>query len=119
MILNQLSKTYKLANYLLVSAQYNNERNTMPLWEYIMLNPQIDIRKNLQAYMDTLINEVHNKRSDFYDNSWYPESIRKAIDKQTSGSVVLSTDKLVLTRSQKRSHDISDRLSTKYTVIKK
>lgn len=109
----------KLSNYILVSAQYNNERNTMPLWEYIMLNQQIDIKKNLQAYMNDLIGEVHSKKSVFYDKSWYPESLKTSISKQTRGSVILKMDSLNLTKKQKRKNDFINQLGTKYTVIKK
>lgn len=108
-----------LNNFILVSAQFNNERNTMPLWEYIMLNPQIDIRKNLQAYMDTAINLVHDKNSNFYNKSWYPESIRNSIRKQTAGSVNLNTEALNLTKAQKRDNNFTERLSSKYRVIQK
>ena len=39
---------------ILVSARFNNERHSMPLDEYIMLNQDIDMRRHLQKYIDFL-----------------------------------------------------------------
>jgi len=108
-----------LSNYLLVSAQYNNERESMPLDEYIMLNDQIDIRKNLQKYMDDVINEIGRKKSGFATRSWYPETIRETILKETSGKVILNTEALNLSKSQIRENSFPERLSKKYKVTKK
>ena len=47
-----------LGNMLLVSARFNNERNSMPLDEYIMLNSEVDMCGNMQKYVDLVIKEV-------------------------------------------------------------
>ena len=53
-----------LSNFILVSAAFNNNRHSMPLSEYIMLNDDIDIRKNLQRYIEDVISEVQNRKSE-------------------------------------------------------
>ena len=108
-----------LSNYLLVSAQFNNERDTMRLWEYIMLNDDIDIKKNLQKYLEDVMKEVANKKSKFADRSWYPQSISTTVERETKGSVKLNTDSLKLTKGQMRENSFPDKLSKKYTVIRK
>ena len=54
-----------LGNFLLVSAQFNNTRNSMPLAEYIMLNSEIDIPRHLQNYIDDVVHQTNNKKSPF------------------------------------------------------
>lgn len=105
-----------MRNYILVSAQFNNERDTMPLGEYMMLNKELDIRKNLQQYMDTCIREVHDKKSPFYNRSWYPESIQEAIYNETSKNVNLNMDSLNLSKNQKKENSSVSRLATRYTL---
>lgn len=105
-----------LSNFLLVSARFNNDRDTMPLDEYIMLNPEYDITHNLQRYMDDIIEQVQDKRSRFSQRSWYPEAIRKAIWVETSNKINLNTDALKLTKQQIRQNSSPQRLSQKYIV---
>lgn len=105
-------------NYLLVSAQFNNERDTMPLDEYIMLNSEIDIRRNLQAYIDNVIKQVNNPKSPFSKYCSYPDGIKEAIDKETSGSVILNTDALRLTKEQIRMKEYPQKLSQRFIVNK-
>lgn len=105
-----------MKNYILVSAQFNNERDTMPLWEYIMLNRELNIRKHLQQYMDTSIREVQDKKSPFYNRSWYPESIHQAIFEETAKSVNLNIENLNLSKTQKRDNNYAERLATRFTL---
>jgi hypothetical protein len=105
-----------LANYLLVSAGFNNARDSMPLDEYIRLNNDIDIPQNLQGYMNSIIAETHKQKSRFADTSWYPDAIRRAIYAQTRQTLDLDTTALRLTKSQIRENKYSDRLATKYTM---
>lgn len=105
-----------LSNYILVSAQFNNSRSSMPLWEYMMLNPDVDIKGNLQKYMDEVIALVHDKNSPFSRRGSYPEKIRKTILMETKSAVDLNTDRLYLTKKQKKDATYADKL---YTVYKK
>lgn len=105
-----------MKNYILVSAQFNNERDTMPLWEYIMLNRELNIRKHLQQYMDTCVKEVQDKKSTFYNRSWYPENIQEAIFEETAHSVNLNIDNLNLSKHQKRDNSYAERLATRFTL---
>lgn len=105
-----------MRNYILVSAQFNNERDTMPLWEYMMLNKELDIRKHLQQYMDTSIKQVQDKKSPFYNRSWYPESIHSAIYEETAKSVNLNTDNLNLSKTQKKENSSVERLGSRFIL---
>lgn len=108
-----------LSNLILVSAQFNNARSSMPLWEYMMLNPQIDFAANLQNYMNDVINEVHDKNSTFSQRAYYPERIKDVIDKETNSSVVLDTDRLCLTRYQRREMSHLKKLGSVYKMVEK
>lgn len=103
-----------LSNYVLVSAQYNHSRSSMPLWEYIMLNPELDIGANLQKYIDDVILLVNDKKSSFSKRGWYPEKIRQTLLDETQGVVDLNLDKLFLTKQQKKDANYPQRLYTKY-----
>ena len=106
-----------LGNMILVSARFNNERHSMPLDEYIMLNQDVDMRQHLQKYVDLVIREINRQGSDFSHCGMYPERIRKAIAKETGGKVNLSTENLVLTKAQKKSMKAPEKLSQKFTVV--
>lgn len=105
-----------MSNYLLVCAQLNNERSSMPLDEYIMLNPDIEIPKNLQIYMDSVIREIGIKNSLMSTKSWYPEAMKETILEESSGYVNLDTSKLILTKDQIRENNSAKRLKDKYNV---
>lgn len=106
-----------LGNMILVSARFNNERHSMPLDEYIMLNQDIDMRRHLQKYIDLVIREVQRPNSEFQNCGLYPERIRRAIAKETSGKINLRTDMLVLTKEQKKAIQASEKLANKYKVV--
>ncbi len=108
-----------LSNLILVSAQFNNSRSSMPLWEYMMLNPQIDFSKNLQNYMNDVIKEVHNPKSAFSERPFYPEKIKKVISDETNSKVLLDTERLFLTRGQKREMSHLKNLGKVYKMVEK
>ena len=107
----------KLGNYLLVSAAFNNNRQSMPLSEYIMLNEEVDIAKNLQKYMNDVIREVNNPKSKFAQRSYYPESIKRAVEAETDNKVILNTEGLRISKAQQRQNNATDRLSQRYVVV--
>ena len=107
-----------LGNMILVSARFNNERHSMPLDEYIMLNQDIDMRRHLQKYIDLVIREIQRPNSDFSHCLSYPEKIRKAIAKETSGKINLRTDALILTNAQKKALKAPEKLADKFIVTK-
>lgn len=108
-----------LSNLILVSAQFNNARSSMPLWEYIMLNPQIDFATNLQNYINDVIKEIHNKKSAFAQRCYYPEKIKKVIAKETNSIIQLDTNSLSLTKEQIREMSCLKKLGRVYTMVEK
>ena len=104
-------------NLLLVSAQFNNGRDTMPLNEYIKLNPEIDIEKNLQRYIDDVIAQVNDSRTPFSKKPSYPMAIVDTILEETKGAVILNTDNLQIPQSLAKQDEIlTKRLEQKYKV---
>lgn len=108
-----------LSNLVLVSAQFNNARSSMPLWEYMMLNPEIDIAGNLQKYMDEVIKEIHNPKSGLAPRGTYPEKIKDVVKKETNSIVTLNTDELHLTRNQMREINKLQKLGEVFRIIEK
>jgi hypothetical protein len=102
---------------ILVSKRFNNERKSMPLDEYIMLNQDIDMRRHLQKYVDLVIREIQRPNSEFQHCGLYPERIRRAIAKETSGKINLRTDALVLTKEQKKALKAPEKLADKFKLI--
>lgn len=105
-----------LSNFLLVSARFNNDRDSMPLDEYIDLNKGLGIEKNLQRYINDVIDEINNKKSDFSHKSWYPEAIKKTLARETSQKVDLDISNLRLTKEQSKQNSSPQRLSQRYIV---
>lgn len=108
-----------LSNFLLVSARFNNERDTMPLDEYIKLNDEVNIKVNLQKYMDDVIHEVNNKKSTFSTRSYYPKAITLTVQNETNNLVELETKGLRVTKAQIRDGVNPDRLSQRFIVKRK
>ena len=109
----------KLGNFLLVSSEFNNERDTMPLQEFMMLHSDIDIKGNIQKYINDVIKEINKGKSGLANRSWYPEAIQDAIKTETGGEFVPTIDSLNLSKSQRRNNNLSDKLSTRYIVFHK
>ena len=109
----------ELSNLILVSSQFNNARNTMPLWEFMMLHPEIDFETNLQNYLNTAIRLVKNKNSEFHSREYYPEAIKKVISNETNSFVELDTSDLLLTKMQIQNQKRLQKLCTMYRMVGK
>lgn len=106
-----------LGNYLLVAAEYNSNRSSLPLGEYIELNKQINIAANLQKYMDSVIENVNDKRTAFYHRSFYPELVKETLQKETNGLINLNTSRLKLSKEQIKENEAPQKLADIYRVI--
>lgn len=109
----------KLGNFLLVSAEFNNERDTMPLQEFMMLHSDIDVKGNIQKYINDVVKEINKGKSGLANRSWYPEALQDAIRTETSGEFVPAIEALNISKLQRRNHNISGKLSTRYIVFHK
>lgn len=107
-----------LGNFLLVRAQYNNTRSSMPLSEYIQLNQEINIPKNLQIYVDDVVHQVNDKKSPFNKK---PNYIIKVIEtlKQEAGDLVdLKHSPIHFSHQVLHQDEIfAKKLSKKYNVV--
>lgn len=108
-----------MSNILLVSSRFNNDRDTMPLDEFIMLNDDIDIKHNLLKYVDDVVNEVNNKRSPFFNFASYPIQVSETIYRESKHTVNPSLDNLKATKEQLKDYNSLQKLEQKYIVIKK
>lgn len=83
-----------LCNTILVCSQLNSERNSLPLDEYCMLNPDIDIPRNLQNYINVVIKEINEETSWLSKKYSYPNGVQKKVLQESSGYIVLDTSQL-------------------------
>ncbi|MCQ2753497.1 MAG: hypothetical protein MJ231_00440 [bacterium] len=75
-----ISHNNSMSNYLIVMQQYNNERDIMPLNWFIELHENdINIKRNIQQYMEYLSKETKQKNSPFYSWFDYPLSVAETI----------------------------------------
>ena len=108
-----------LSNYLLVSAEYNNNRSSLPLDEYIALHPELNIPQNMQRYINLVIREINNKNASFSEHANYPYDIAKTIEKETDGSILLDISKLSMPNKKiYETVGVAKKLSQKYPVYK-
>ena len=108
-----------LENFLLVSARFNNERDTMSLGEFIMLNDDIPIKDNLQKYVDKAIRQINNRTPAFVDKIWYPDSIKENVLSETNNEILLDTSALKPTKAQVKDNQAHKKLNEKYIVMSK
>lgn len=109
-----------LGNFLLVSAQFNNTRSSMPLSEYIMLNTEIDIPKHLQNYIDDVVTQTNNKKSPFSSKPAYVIRIIERLSDETKGSLKLTHAPIHLPQETLHQDELfAEKLSKKYTIIDK
>lgn len=106
-----------LANLILVSSQFNNARDTMPLWEFMMLNPKINFEVNLQNYLDLAIKKVQDSKNGFFEHSYYPECIKEVIAQETNSFVQLDTGSLSLTKKQIKDRERLQKLCSMYKMF--
>ena len=107
-----------LSNYLLVSAGINNARQSDLLMDLIILNPEIDIRKNLHKHIEYLVSEVNDKKSPFSKEPWYPIAIAKSISDETDGKINIIPQEIRIPRTKvyEKEH-FTNKLSKKYKII--
>lgn len=108
-----------MSNILLVSSRFNNDRDTMPLDEFIMLNDELDVKGNLLRYIDDVINEVNDKRSPFSERASYPIIISDTIMKESKNLVIPSLINLKASKDQLKDYNSLQKLEQKYVVKKK
>lgn len=90
-----------LGNYLLVSKLFNNDKDTLSLEEYIELNPELDIKHNLQRYIDDAVNEIKSGKSVLSCKNWYPKSIAQTIAEETNGKFIPNVEEFSIDKSNK------------------
>lgn len=107
-----------LCNYLLVCAGLNNDRRSEALMDFIILNPEVDIRKNLHKHIEYLVSEVNDKKSPFSKEPWYPIAIAKSISEETNGKINIIPQEIRIPRAKvyEKEH-FADKLSKKYKII--
>lgn len=75
-----------MGNFLLTCASGNRYRENMPLVEYIKRHQ--DIPLYVQAYMDCIIDEIHN--GNLQGNETYPYKIKQKLFEESKGRILIS-----------------------------
>ena len=86
-----------IKNYIVLCSNCNSERAQIPYNEFIKLHP--DMPQNAQKYFDTVIKYINNGQLQGYDK--YPHQIKKAVEKESAGNIVLDYSKLNLIEASK------------------
>lgn len=108
-----------LYNLLPVCAEINNKKGSMTLNQFISLEENINIPKNLQLYMDDIIKLVNNPRTPFSDKPSYPTTVAKTILEDSNGKIVLDTSKLQIPQKLIYENEMfKKKLEQKYNVKK-
>ena len=83
----------EISDYLLVSADLNNEKHEMSLNKFIWLYDEIDVPKNLQRYVNDSYKLCKNPKSELSKKPYYAEKVVEKINKIVGGSFRLKIKK--------------------------
>lgn len=109
-----------LGNLILVRAQFNNTRSSMPLSEYIALNEEIDIPKHLQNYIDDIVRQTNDKKTQFNKRPFYAIKVIDTLKKESGNKIQLTHSPLHIPQEILHQDEIfAERLSRKYNVVDK
>ena len=86
-----------IKNYIVLCSNCNSERAQIPYDEFIKLHK--DMPQNAQKYFDTVIKYINNGQLQGYDK--YPHQIKKAVEKESAGKIILDYSKLNLIEAEK------------------
>lgn len=80
---------HTLANFMLASRDWNSDRSSTPLAEYIEEHPNIP--RNCQRYADDIIRSIHHGR--LQDCHWYPYMLKEKLYNESDGIIFISLSK--------------------------
>ena len=109
----------ELGNYALAAAKMNNPRSSLYEKAFIDLPPQIDIKGNIQKYIDDVVREINRGDSEYVERSYYPEKLQEKIIIETGGDFVPEVKPIFISKSQKKQNNFTNRLSARFNVIRK
>lgn len=78
-----------LANFMLVSKDWNSDRGNEPLPEYIKEHPKIP--KYSQRYVNDIIHSIHSGALE--DVDWYPYFLKEKLYNESNGMIDVNLDK--------------------------
>lgn len=109
----------KLGNYLLVSAEFNNNRQSLPLHKYIALNPEMKISENLQGYLNSIAVLMSDSKQEISNHGYYPERLKDTVAKETRQQVNLKFSETDVPLKQKHKQKFPLRLGKFYRLPSK
>ncbi len=80
---------HTLANFMLVAKDWNSDRSSTPLPEYIKEHPNIP--KFSQMYINDIIKAIHKDKFVGYD--WYPYVMKEKLYNESNGLIDINLDK--------------------------
>ena len=108
-----------LGNCVLAAAKVNNPRSNLFIKILMDLHPSINMKNNMQSYIDTFVREINKGNQEYVKRSWYPESIQEKVETETGKYFVPEVKPIIsVSKSQTKQnkHFVSRR--TPYTVYK-
>ena len=91
-----INPDHTLSNFMLASRDWNSDRSSIPLPDYIRKHPNIP--KYSQRYVNDIINAIHKKK--FVDNNWYPYMLKEKLYSESAGIININLSRYKLTEEQ-------------------
>lgn len=104
---------HTLSNFMLASRDWNSDRSSTPLPEYIDEHPNIP--RNCQRYADDIIKSIHNGR--LQDCQWYPYMLKEKLYDESDGIIFISLSKYKVPEGE-AFIDAPDDVVKKYNALK-
>ena len=108
-----INPDHTLSNFMLASRDWNSDRSSIPLPEYIRKHPNIP--RYSQKYANDIIGAIHKKK--FVGNDWYPYMLKEKFYNESSGIINLNLSKYKISEEQ-AIKDAPEELIEKYKNLK-
>lgn len=108
-----INPDHTLSNFMLASRDWNSDRSSIPLPEYIRKHPNIP--RYSQKYANDIIGAIHKKK--FVGNDWYPYMLKEKLYNESSGIINLNLSKYKISEEQ-AFKDAPEELIEKYKNLK-
>ena len=109
----------ELGNYALAAAKMNNPRGSLYEKAFIDLHPEVDIKGNMQKYLDDIVREINRGNPEYVERSHYPEELQEKIILETGGDFIPEVKPIFISKSQRKHNNFTNRLSTRFNVTRK
>lgn len=92
----QNPEDHTLANFMLVSRDWNSDRSSTPLPVYIIEHPEIP--KYSQMHVNDIIKAIHKGK--FVNHDWYPYILKEKLYNESEGLIDINLNKYKITKEE-------------------